>query len=93
MLSSVSTWMGESGSSVALVLLITHKGRLDLISRVLFTGCWFCVDAELAIGQYRLGVHGTCGLNKPWHRTCGRCHNRVGIPISPPFVIPRGSAG
>ena len=38
-------------------------------------------------------MHGTCGLNNPWHRTCGRCHNWVGIPGRPPHVIPRGSAG
>ena len=47
----------------------------------------------LAIGQRRLGAHGTCGLNNPWHRTCGRCHNWVGIPGRPPNVIPCGSAG
>ena len=32
------------------------------------TGCWLCVDAELAIGQCRLGgFHETCGLNNPLH--------------------------
>ena len=36
------------------------------MSRLLFTGCWLCVDAELAIGQCRLGVHGTCGLMSSW---------------------------
>ena len=25
-------------------------------------------------------MHGTCDLNNPWHRTCGQCHDRVGIP-------------
>ena len=54
-LSSVSTWMGDSYSSVAWVLLITLKSRLDLISRVLFTVCWLCADAELASGKCRLG--------------------------------------
>ena len=40
------------------------------------------------------GVHGThCGLNNPWHRTCGRSHNWIGIPGRPPCVIPRGPAG
>ena len=50
---------------------------LDLISHLLFTGCWFCVDAELKIGQCRLGVHGTCGLHNLWNQTCGRCHSWV----------------
>ena len=54
MLIAVSTWMGDSRSSVARVLLLNLKSRLDLISRVLFTGCWLCVDAVLAIGQCRL---------------------------------------
>ena len=35
------------------MLLLT---LLDLVSRLLFTGCWLCVDAEFAIGQCRLGV-------------------------------------
>ena len=26
-------------------------------------------------------MHGTCGLNNPWHPTCGQCHNRVGNPV------------
>ena len=61
-MSSLSTWMGDSGSSVFCVLL------LDLISRDLYTGCWLCVDAELAIGQCRLRVRArACGLNNPWH--------------------------
>ena len=34
------------------------ESRLDLISRVLCTGCWLCVDAELAVGQCRPG--GAC---------------------------------
>ena len=38
-------------------------------------------------------AHGTCGLNNPWHRTCGRCHNWVVIPGRPPYVTPSGSAG
>ena len=47
------------------VLLLTLKlARFDEPS---YTGCWLCVDAELAIGQCRLGVHGTCGLKNPWH--------------------------
>ena len=65
-LSSVSTWVGY-GSNVARVLLITVKRRLDLIFRVLFTGCWLCVDAELAIGQCRLGE--CTGLKKQWKHT------------------------
>ena len=40
-------------------------GRLSFKCCLLFTGCWLCVDAELAIGQCRLEVHGTCGLNNP----------------------------
>ena len=32
------------------------KYRLSLISRCKLV-CWLCVDAELAIGQSRLGVH------------------------------------
>ena len=35
-------------------------------------------------------MHGTCGLNNPWHRTCRQW---VGISNRPPSVIPRGSAG
>ena len=31
-------------------------------------------------------MHGTCGLNNPWHRTSGRCHNRVGNPGRLPSV-------
>ena len=53
--------------------------------------CWLCVDAELAIGQYRLGVHGTCGLNNPWHHLW-KISSLVGNPGRPPYVIPRGSA-
>ena len=37
-------------------------------------------------------MHGTCGLNNPWHRTCARCPNWVGNPRRPPYVILRGSA-
>ena len=54
-----------------------------------YTGCWLCVDAELAIG---LGVHGTCGLNNPWHHL-RKMSSWVGNPGRPPYVIPRGSAG
>ena len=32
-----------------------------------YTGFFTFDDAELAIGQCRLGVHGTCVLNIPWH--------------------------
>ena len=32
------------------------RNLLLTLSRVLFNGCWLCVDAELAIGQCRLGV-------------------------------------
>ena len=89
MLSSVSTWMGDC-SSVARVLLLT----LDLISRpTLVAGCWLCVDAELeAIGQCRLGVHGTCGLINHWHHLL-KMSSWVGYPGRSPYVIPRGSAG
>ena len=80
--------MGDSRPRSACVLLLT----LYLISRVLFTGCWLSVDAELAIGQYRLGVHRTCGLNDPWHHLW-KMPSRVGNPGRPPYVIPRGSAG
>ena len=62
---------------------------VDLNSPTLFTGCWLCVDAELAIEQCTLrGVHRTCGLNNPCHRTYGRYHKWVGIPGRPP---PMGS--
>ena len=45
----------KEASRPGLPLLLTIiKSRLGLISRVLFTGCWLCVDAELAIGQCRL---------------------------------------
>ena len=49
-------------------------------------------DAELAIGQYRLGVQGTCGLNNPWHHL-RKISSWVGNPGKPPYVTPRGSAG
>ena len=72
------------------MLLLTLKSRLDLISRpILVVGS---VDAELAIGQYRLGVHGTCGLNNPWHHL-RKMSSWVGNPGRPPYVIPCGSAG
>ena len=38
-------------------------------------------------------MHRTCYLINPWHRTCRRCHNWVGIPGRPPYVTPCGSAG
>ena len=34
--------------------------------------CWGC-------------VHGTCGLNNPWHRTCGRCQAGLEIPVGLPM--------
>ena len=51
-----------------------------------YTGCWLCVHPELAIGQCRLEVHGTCSLNNPWHRTCRRFQAGFGIPSRPPNV-------
>ena len=57
-----------------------------------YTVCWLCVDAELAIGQWSLGVHGTCGLINPWHHL-RKMSSWVGNPGRPPYVIPRGSAG
>ena len=38
-------------------------------------------------------MHRTCGLNNPWDRTFGRCHNWIGIPGIPPHVTPKGSSG
>ena len=38
--------------------MITEVKRIDLINCPI-TGCWLCVDADLAIGQCRLGLHGT----------------------------------
>ena len=35
-------------------------------------------------------MHGTCGLNNPWHRTCGRCQAGLEIRLC---VTTRGSAG
>ena len=64
-----------------------------LFNTVLWTGCWLCVDAELAIGwQCRLRVHGTCGLINPCHHL-RKISSWVGNPGRPPYVIPRGSAG
>ena len=43
-----------------------YVDRLDLINRLFLY--WFsepCVDTELAFGQCRLGVRGTCGLKQP----------------------------
>ena len=57
-----------------------------------YTGCWLCVDAELAIGQCRLGVHGTCGLINSWHHKRKKS-SWVRNPGRPPYVIPCGSAG
>ena len=51
-----------------------------------------CVDAYLAIGQCRLGVHGTFGLINPWHHL-RKMSSWIGNPGRPPYVIPRGSAG
>ena len=47
------------------------------------------VDAELAIGQCRLGVHGTCGLKKPLAPTA----EDVITGLESLVDIPRGSAG
>ena len=37
-------------------------------------------------------MHGTCGLNNPWHHL-RKMSSWVGNPGRPPYVIPRGSAG
>ena len=66
--------------------------QLDWISYPSYTGCCLCVDAELTIGQHRLGVHVACGLNNPWHHL-RTCHNWFGILNRPPYVTTRGSAG
>ena len=84
-LSSVSTWMG-SCSSVVWVLLLTLKVGY------IWLAVLYCVDAELAIGQCRLGVHRTCGLINPWHHL-QKMSSWVGNPGRPPYVIPCGSAG
>ena len=47
-------------------MLPEYYCRLDLISHLVLV-VYLCVDAELAIGQCRLGVHGTYGLIYPWH--------------------------
>ena len=44
----------ETVPSVAWVLLLTLKAG-EVWLAILFIGCWLCVDAELAIGQCRLG--------------------------------------
>ena len=63
---------------------------VDLISRVLLTGCRLCVDAELAIGQYRLGG----GARNLWSdQPLRKMSSWVGNLGRPPYVIPRGSAG
>ena len=79
--------MGDCSSVAA-----DPQSRLDLISRPILVVCWLSVDSELAIGQYRLGVHGTCGLINPWHHL-RKMSSWVGNPGRPPYVIPRGSAG
>ena len=33
-------------------------------------------------------VHRTCGLNNPWHHTCGSCQAGFEIPVDPLYVIP-----
>ena len=71
MLFSVSTLMGDSGSSVVWVLLLTFESARFWLA-VSDTACWVCVDAELALGQCRLGAHGTCGLISPRHRNVTR---------------------
>ena len=45
---SVTTWMGDSCSTVVWMLLLTLRVGKK-------TGCWLCVDTELAIGQCSLG--------------------------------------
>ena len=50
------------------------------------------VDAELVVGQDRLGVPGTCGWNNPWHHLW-KMSSWVRIPGRPPYAIPRWSAG
>ena len=64
-------------STVVSVLLLTLEVGWIWLA-VSYTGCWLCVNTELAIWQCRLGVHRTCVvLNNPWHRTCFRCHHWV----------------
>ena len=66
------------------MLLLTplKLARFDYPSN---TGCWLCIDAELAIGHCRMGLHGTYGLNNPW-RHLWTMSSWVGIPGRPPFV-------
>ena len=71
--------------------LMEYYKKLDDNSKS-YTGCWLCVDAELAIGQCRLWVHGTCGLINPWHHL-RKMSSWVGNPGRPPYVIPCVSAG
>ena len=66
MLSSDSTWM-EDCSNAAWVLLLSLKKKSARFDWPSYTNCWFCLNAELAIRQCRLGVHGTYGLNNPLH--------------------------
>ena len=43
---------------------------------------------DLAIGQCRLGVHGTCGLNNLWHYL-----RKISSWVETPLVTPSGLAG
>ena len=51
MMSLVGTWMGDC-SSCCLSAATNPLSWLDLI-----TGCWLCIDVELAIGECRLEQH------------------------------------
>ena len=50
-----------------MLLLTFRAGYLDLISRPILVVGSVLMQIELAIGQCRLGVHGTYGLNYPRH--------------------------
>ena len=47
------------------ILIKEHANRKSYKSRPILIA-WICVNTKLAIGQCRLGVPGTCGLNNPW---------------------------
>ena len=59
-------WEKLVSSSISTsVILRSDKIRASTETKASYTGCWLSVDA--AIEQCKLGVHGTCVLNNPWH--------------------------
>ena len=70
------TWMRDRSMCVVVWVLLIWLFSLSM--------CWLWVDTVLAIGQFRLWVHGTCGLNNLWNWTCRKCQAVLEIPVDLP---------